>query len=99
MRIRELALTSVAFATFVGMAGAQGTGERHAFSEVDADGDGAVTLAELQTAFEGVETETGGAESVLEAQDTNGDGVISPDEAGADMAIYSLEEESEEDDG
>jgi Ca2+-binding EF-hand superfamily protein len=89
MNIRDLALSSAFFVAIAGVAGAQ-EGGRYAFSDFDADADGGVTMVELETglATAGVEDIAGSAASIMVMQDTNGDGVISPDEAGVDDVIY-----------
>ena len=96
MALKEFALTSALVVSVASVASAQ-SGQRYEFSEVDADGDGAVTMEELQAVFEtGADSEENNAEAVLELQDTDGDGAISAEEAGADMAIYSMGEGEED---
>lgn len=97
MTFRDLALTSVFALGATGAAFAQ-SGERYDFNDLDADADGVVTLAELEAGFEEVGVDATGAQTVLEAQDTNGDGVIGRDEAGGDDAIYSVEDDENETD-
>lgn len=97
MTLRDLMLTSAVMVGTAGMASAQ---DGYAFDELDTDGDGTVTLAELETGFDtGVNSEANPS-AVLEAQDANDNGVIDRDEAGSDMAIYPLgaEDEGDEDD-
>ena len=92
MRLRDIALTSALLAGAAGIAAAQ---EPHMFDEIDVDGDGAVTLAELTAAFDdgaGDDPERF-ARDTMALQDMDDDGVISRVEAGSDGIIYEPKED------
>ena len=94
MTIRSMLLSSALLVSMAGVAGAQVSDdeehEGYDFATVDADGDGFVTEAELQAAFDEV-GDAGDATAILAAQDTDDDGMISLEEAGADGRIQALE--------
>ena len=92
MTFRSMMLGSTLLVSMAGAASAQET--RYAFDDLDTDADGMVTLAELEAGFDSVGSDAS-PEAVLDLQDNNGDGAISRDEAGADMAIYTLAPEDE----
>lgn len=91
MKLRELALTSTFIVATAGVAAAQ---DSYEFATIDADGDGMVSEAELQGAFDAAGSDAD-VSAILEAQDTNQDGMISMEEAGADGRIYELEASEE----
>ncbi len=96
MTVRTLALTSAFSISLAGLAAAQ-DGERYEFSTLDVDGDGMVTLAELEAVIDPGVAEDASPQAILEAQDEDGDGMISLEEAGSDQAVYTMEDEDDDD--